>query len=256
VVPEDRKLEEEMADSLPFLRELYGPDFYTPGRREFYIHDEKWNEYYFDSLGEITIQYLGGSPLDYAEKLWPLSEDKLAEQQAVAEEGCQRFPDWFALNLVLAQIHWKSDNTLAAAQSVNKAIICYHHTAYDNDPQKAYDLGRELVNIVPDAFSPSVREALVERSDVDRVKWIVSFVSTGQPERTVKLLDDLCFDWQQYETPYILDFFKRLYAHLGWQWASALCDIRYPSEALTQRSYSSEQAEAWNRLVEQYTGLD
>ena len=90
----------------------------------------------------------------------------------------------------------------------------------------------------------------------DRVKWIGSFVSTGQPERTVKLLDDLCFDWQQYETPYILDFFKRLYAHLGWQWASALCDIRYPSEALTQRSYSSEQAEAWNRLVEQYTGLD
>ncbi len=256
VLPEDRPLEEEMAESLPLLRELFGPDFYTSGRREFYIHDEKWDEYYFGSPGEITIQHLDGSPYDYAEKLWPLSDDRLVELKAVAEEGCRRFPNCFALHLALAKIYRKLDNSLAAAQSINNAIGCYHHTAHDDDPQQAYELGRELLNKHPDAFAPFMLDALDERSDVDRVKWIVSFVAQNQTDRTVKLLDDLCFDWQQYETPYVLDFFKHLFGLLGWQWAIPLCDLRYPSEKLTQRSYSSAQADVWNRLVKQYTGLE
>ena len=256
VPPEERALEEEMSTSLPFLRQLFGDDFYTPGRREFYIHEEKYKEYYFDGIEEITIRHLGGTPHDYAEKLWPLGADELIEKQALAEEGCRIFPDWFVLHLKLAQINRKLDNPLAAAQSVRRALACYHYTAHRDDPQGAYDLGRELLNEVPDVFTPADREALAERSDVDRVKWIVSFVSQGNVERTVKLLDDLCFDWQQYETPYVLDFFKRLYTRLGWQWASALCDLRYPAESKSGRSFSMEQAEAWNKLVKQVIGLD
>lgn len=256
VLPEERPLEEEMADSLPLLRELFGAAFYTPGRREFYIHDEKYGEYYCGDPGRITIQHLGGSPYDYAENLWTLSDDTLVEKQALAEEACHIFPNWFALNYVLAKIYRKLDNPVAAAQAIDRAINCYHHTAHNNDPQAAYVLGRELLNEYPDEFTSFVRDALIDRGDVERVRWIVSFVAQGQTERTVKLLDDLCFDWQQYETPYILDFFKRLYTSLGWNWAIPLCDLRYPSEKLTQRSYSSAQAEAWNRLVAQHLGLE
>ncbi len=224
---------QKTAGSLPRLRRLFRPDlpdFCTPGK--------------------FSLKKLGSSPLDYAQKLRGIEDDEPAARQALAEEACRRFPDWFGLHAARAKIYRDSDDQ-AAARAVSAAVACYHHTSL-RDPQELYDLGRELLGRSPDAFTPAVAEALAERSDVDRFKWIVSFVPRGEIGRTVKLLDDLCFDWHQYETPYVLDFFKHLFGLLDWQWACALCDLRYPVEGKARHSFSAEQAEVWNRLVEQY----
>ena len=83
------------------------------------------------------------------------------------------------------------------------------------DLAEFYNLGRDLLQTNPAAFSPLAHNDLTIGQDIERFKWIADFFKAGQIELSAKLLDDMCYDFRNYVDPVVLDFVQVHYQRLG-----------------------------------------
>jgi len=192
---------------------LFGKDFYQVGSHGNFTVDE---------ADELASKQFGGTPEIYFEAA--RTEDDALKKIVILEQGSAVEPECMEFYTNAAELHYKLDNKRRAAKTLVRSLKCLHHTCYSTDLDEYYQMGRSLLDAMPDAFSEEARRDLTTIGEKDRLSLVMALYQDEQVVEATKKLCDLCHSFRDYNSP--LEILRKHYSKLGWDWALALCEFR------------------------------
>ena len=194
-------------------QQVFGEDFYQPGRHGRFSDDE---------AQQVTASVHGGSA-DYYFGSQVFESDPGAKLEAL-KQGMKAEPECMAFYLRAARLHVERGERLQAASMLARALDCYHHTSYEDSLEKDYALAGQLLKEFPGEFSDVNRRDLETTTDKQRLLWVTELYQDGKVELATKILCDMCHDMRDYDS--VLHLFRKHFEKLSWDWGLALCEFR------------------------------
>ncbi len=222
---EDGKTVSSFETSVTIANEVFGQDFYQPGSYGYFIPDE---------IQRISSNYFGKSPYFYHKTA--LFEDNLPNKLKILQAGIASEAGCMVLYTDLVEVYYELGNYEQAARMFVNSMKCLHHTAYSTDIEQYYEIGRTLIQSVPEAFPAEIVHYLNITDDREHMLFAMQPYKEGNVAETAKRLCDLCHLFGDYNT--IINEFQEMYSQLGYKWALALCSLRISE--LTDTSNSKE----------------
>jgi tetratricopeptide (TPR) repeat protein len=199
--------------SVSVVNRIFGKDFYQPGR---------YGKFMEDDADQLAINVFGGTPYYYYRAA--LFEDDVQKKLDILAQGIVVEPDCMALYAAVAELHYELDDKRRAAETLVRSLKCFHHTSYSTDLDEYYEMGRSLIQAMPDAFSEEARRDLATVGEEARLNLVMALYQDEEVVEATKMLCDLCHSFRDYNAP--LEILRKHYSKLGWNWALALCDLR------------------------------
>jgi len=208
-----RWLDKELA----LVREVFGDDVYDPAAYGRFTEDDAWR---------LQREHTEGSAMAFVEWASELRNDPVAEL-AVLEQGRATFPHTMYFHNAVSQRHFRDERRVRSALAFVGSLSAYHHTAYSWVIDNHMDRGRLLLDLHPEAFPEDARtqvEAWFD--DAVALEWSERLAKASHHDRSAKWLNDMGHRFGDYRIP--VPSLRMLYRALGWRWALALLDLRFP----------------------------
>ena len=202
------------AQSVDQANEVFGPDFYSPGRH---------GKFSKDAVDQVMVDVFGGTA--YAFYVEALFEEDLAKRLPTLEKGIAVEPGCMALYALAVETLLELGDRSQAAKRFAASLECYHHTLYTQDLNELFDRGRPLLDEFPEFFTDDQRWVVNEDDQQNWVRRAAELYKSGDVERADKVLNDLCSGMGDFSAS--IGAFRKHYEKLGWSWALALCDLRH-----------------------------
>ncbi|GAB4193626.1 MAG: hypothetical protein OHK0022_08710 [Roseiflexaceae bacterium] len=239
-------LEIEDDDATEQVNAKYGADFfdldsYTEPAK--YTKPSRWEAYIHD----LSNTRFGSSPYHVYQLARSFTRQDPSTAITILQEGIAEAPRCLHLYDRLVRIFTEQGDIDQAARTFNQSLAADHYTAYLTNLDQYYQQGRDLLKQVPSVFTPAAVEELETIEPTARFRRIAERDERREFAEALKLLDDWCFDQQDYNWTETLTFLRWHYERLGLDWAVQLSQLRTANPQPEPRLNAA--GAAWEEMV-------